>query len=84
MVLNSTTPGEVLPFVNETASHMWIRTFPPNRKEIISAMNALKLSKAAEVDGFREELFISVPAISADLLLPLVQKSWESGRLPRD
>ena len=85
-VLNRITSGEVPPLVDEMASHrnMRIRTVPPSRREIISAINALKRSKAAGLDGLPAELFIAAPAVTADLLLPLVRKSWESETFPRE
>lgn len=73
-VLNRITYKEVLSVVDETVSNRDIRipSVSPNRREINSVINALKHSKAVAPD-----LFIDAPTVIADLLFPLVRKSWE-------
>lgn len=79
MIFNRITSGEAPSFVDEKASHcnMRVRAAPPNRREIIMAINALNQSKVARLNGLPTELLITAPAVTAYLLLPLIRKSWK-------
>lgn len=70
MVLNRTTAGEVSLPMDEMANHciIRIRTIPPNKREIISAINAFKHTKAP-LALFLQSLH--------DLLSPFIRKFRE-------
>lgn len=72
-VLNHIIPVEVSPLADEMTSHgnMRIRTALSNRKEILSAINALRWIKSARLDAPPAELIIVAPAVSINVLLPL-------------
>lgn len=55
----------------------------PNRRKLIPNINALKRIKAVGLGGFPAELLITVPAVSAHLLLSLVRKFSQSETFPR-
>lgn len=54
-----------------------IRALSSNKKEVISAINTLKRAKVTGLDDPPAELFITAPAVSVQLLLPLIRKFWE-------
>lgn len=55
---------------------MW--TAGPTTREIISAINARKRSKAVGVDGLPAEFFFVAFVITKNLLLLFVLKCWKS------
>lgn len=71
--------GEVLPLVDERTTHqgMWIRTAPPNRREVISATKGLKQRKAAGLEALPTE-------VSSEVLLPCVRENWEFDTPPSE
>lgn len=59
-----------------------IRTALAKRNQNILPFNAPKRSKTAGLNGSPVELFIA--ALSAELLFPLTEKSWESETFPKE
>lgn len=86
MVLNRITFAEVSYFMDKIAGHcnMLISTVLSKRSDIILAISAINRNKVARFGGPSEELLITVLAISADLLLPLIQKLHESTVFSRE
>ncbi|XP_059175602.1 uncharacterized protein LOC131955489 [Physella acuta] len=59
-------------------------TDPPTKLETIRAIKNMKNGKAAGPDGIPPEALKADPAISADILHPLLKQIWEEDIIPSD
>ncbi|KAI8427072.1 hypothetical protein MSG28_014711 [Choristoneura fumiferana] len=57
-------------------------TTPPTYEEVVAAIKQLKAGKAPGVDNINVELLKADPARSAEILYPLLQRVWETERVP--
>ena len=61
-----------------------MNTGPPSKAEIVKAIKTMKNGKAAGPDGIPPEALKADPAMSAEMLQPLLQKIWEQEHVPAD
>lgn len=61
-----------------------VNTNPPTKTEILKALKTLKNRKAAGPDGIPPEALKADLSLTANMLLPLLQKSWKEGKVPAD
>lgn len=71
----TTDPNSPGPLLN-------LPTTPPTDAEVITAIKQLKAGKAPGVDNINVELLKADPARSAEILCPLLQRVWETERVP--
>jgi hypothetical protein len=57
---------------------------PPTVKEIKIAIKHLKSNKASGPDNLPPEIFKHYPHTVANILEPLLKKTWESGQIPKE
>ena len=82
-ILNRPPPSST-PDIPPEMQLLNISTGPPTKAEIIKAIKTIKNGKAAGPDGIPPEALKADPAVSAEILQPLLQKIWEDEEMPEN
>ena len=61
-----------------------VNTGPPTKAEITKAIKSIKNGKAGGPDGIPPEALKADPAVSAEMLQPLLLKIWEEEQVPHE
>ena len=77
-------PPKTEPGIPVAAEDLDIETTPPSREELINAIKALENNKAPGPDNLNAKFFKTDPAITAEILFPLMTKVREDKRIPDD
>jgi len=77
-------PPPTIPDIPPATEQLHVNTGPPSKAEIVKAIKTMKNGKAAGPDGIPPEALKADPAMSAEMLQPLLQKIWEQEHVPAD
>lgn len=61
-----------------------INTDPPNKEELIEAIESLKNNKSPGIDQITGELLKADVNVTTEILLPLFEKIWKEEKFPKD